>query len=505
MGVRSVGAVGSSDSEGNGNQHILNPPDLKPEAELLMTTVLETIHTDGIAQLSYLVGDTSTGIAAVIDPRADVDVYLELARQKELAIRHVLETHIHADFVSGGRELVDRAGDATLHCSGHEAVYEFDHEPLMDGDRINLGSVVLTARHTPGHTPEHLSFEIAEADQPKDPFAVFTGDSLFVASAGRPDLLGDDQTDQLTEQLYETLYDYYLKLDDHVLIYPGHGAGSACGAGIGDRLVSSIGYERRQNRFLRFPDFEPFRNFVVNEAPPVPDHYPRLKKVNARGPEVLHRLPTIPALPPKDFQSESRQSGVTVIDTRQMLAFGGGHIEGAINIGSRPELSAWIGQMFEFDHSLLLVAENDDDVEQVVRLLLRTGYTNLAGYLCGGMKAWQNAGLPLAELPQISVHQLHDRLQSGKRMNVIDVRSPSEFASGHVPGARHYFVADMKNRIDGLDRELPTVTYCASGYRASIASSLMKARGFQQVYNVPGSWKAWQRAGLPTEHSDSAA
>lgn len=302
--------------------------------------ILEPILTEGIAQLSYLVADTETGAAAVIDPRTDVEIYLDLARKHGVSITHIFETHIHADFVSGSRSLADQVGTASIHVSGVQADYHFDTQPVDDGQEFDFGSFTLTARHTPGHTPEHMSFVLCEAKHPDLPWAVFTGDSLFVGSAGRPDLLGSGQADKLAKSLYETLYEFYLKLEDYVTIYPGHGAGSACGADIGDRLNSTIGYERRTNKFLSFPDLDSFRAFVVDDAPPVPWHYPELKKVNASGPGIMERLPTIPALPPKEFQALSGEPGVTIIDTRSILAFGGGHVPGGINIADRPEMSA---------------------------------------------------------------------------------------------------------------------------------------------------------------------
>lgn len=454
--------------------------------------ILETVLTDGIAQLSYLVGDTATGKAAVIDPRTDVEVYEQLARKHGVAITHILETHIHADFVSGSRSLADRVGGADIWLSGENAAYQFDGKPMQDGTSLDLGSVKLTARHTPGHTPEHLSFELSENDNSVGPFAVFTGDSLFVGSAGRPDLLGDDQTQELAERLYETLYDYYLKLDDFVTIYPGHGAGSACGASIGDRLRSTIGYERRTNSFLNYPDLASFRRFVIEDAPPVPWHYPQLKKVNAAGPEVMDRLPTIKALPPAEFRATMREPGVSTIDTRSMLAFGGGHVPGAVNIGDRPEMSAWVGEMFDLDERLLLIVDDDSNVEQIQRLIVRTGHANFAGYLAGGMKAWESAGYPLQSLPQVDVQQLRDMQLNDPELTILDVRAPQEFESGHVPGAQHHFVAEMRDRITGLEKEQRYATYCASGYRASIASSLMQSRGFSDVISVPGSWKAWR-------------
>ncbi len=461
--------------------------------------ILEPVLTEGIAQLSYLMADTETGVAAVIDPRTDVEIYEHLARKHGVSITHIFETHIHADFVSGSRSLANRAGTANIYVSGIDAAYEFDTQAVTDGQQFDFGSFILTARHTPGHTPEHLSFVLSEAKHPDEPWAVFTGDSLFVGSAGRPDLLGANESNSLAKLLYETLYDFYLGLEDYVTIYPGHGAGSACGAGIGDRLNSTIGYERRTNKFLSFPDFESFRKFVVDDAPPVPWHYPALKKVNAGGPEIMDRLPTIPALPPKAFQKVSREAGVAIIDTRSMLAFGGGHVSGGINIADRPELSAWVGQMFDLDQRLLLIAESDSDVEQIQRLIVRSGHSNFAGYLAGGMKAWETSGMPLERMEEMTVHELREHQQGKSKLTILDVRSPDEWESGHVPSARHYFIGNMRDRITGLDKEAQYATYCASGYRASIASSLMKSRGFKQVSNVPGSWSAWRAAGYPTE------
>ena len=263
--------------------------------------------------------------------------------------------------------------------------------------------------------------------------------------------------------------------------------------------MSTIGYERRTNPFLRHPDFASFRSFVVDGAPPVPAHYPRLKEVNAAGAEILHRLPTVPGLPPHDFQRTSREAGVVVLDTRQMLAFGGGHVPGAINIGDRPELSTWVGQMFDPEQRFLLIVDHDDEIEEIVRRMIRTGYTQFGGYLTGGMRAWENAGLPLAQLPQMSVQALRARIDDGDAPRIIDVRSPDEYREGCIPGAESFFVADMRHRITGLDKSAPIVAYCASGYRASLATSLMKSRGFACVYNVPGSWKAWRNAGYPVE------
>jgi hydroxyacylglutathione hydrolase len=465
-----------------------------------MSLVFKTIQTEGIAELSYLLGDDDEGTAAIFDPRPDVDVYMEMAREAKVAITHIFETHIHADLVSGSRELSARLDSAKIYVS-HEggAKYEFDHEKVNDGDRFTFGETLITARHTPGHTPEHLSYVLAEADHPETPWGVLTGDSLFVSSAGRPDLLGSDHTEELAEKQFHTLRNFYLKLPDHVMIYPNHGAGSPCGADIGERLSSTIGYERKFNKFLQFPDVKSFTDYAVATAPPVPHYYPVMKKLNAKGPEVLGGLPRVPALPPRAFKQAIEKKAGVLVDVRTMLAFGGGHIAGALNIGGTPILSIWAGWMLDPNQPILLVLEDDEDLEDVVRLFIRTGYSRFVGYLVGGMKAWDVAGFPHTVVGQMTVHELNKRAAD---LQVLDVRSPREWKNGHVPGAHHIFLPELGKRMSELDPSKPTAVYCASGYRASIATSMMKPRGFDTLWNVPGSWEAWQKAKLPVEKPD---
>lgn len=458
--------------------------------------VLETINTPGIAQLSYLVGDSSTGTAAVIDPRPDGGVYLDLAQRHGLAITHAIETHIHADFMSGSRTLRSRlGGDLTIAVSGvGDPGYGYQHTPVSDGDRFAFGSITLTARHTPGHTPEHLAYEAADTDQPDKPWGVFTGDSLFVGSVGRPDLLGMDETDELARKLFRTMRDYFRGLDDGVLIFPGHGAGSACGADIGDRPVSSIGREKRENQALHIDDEDAFLAFVKDGAPPVPAHYPRLKKINLK-PHDLARVPACPPLSAQAFQSRIENGDATLLDTRDMLAFGGGHIPQAINIGDRDELSVWAGDMLDPKRPILLVAYDDRRIQELVTRMWRVGFTRFAGYLAGGMTAWNNKGLPLERVGEMSVCELAERKDT---VQVLDVRSGSEWDAGRVPGATHFYVGDMRDgSLPDLDKSRPVAAYCGSGYRASIAASLLQRGGFTEVINVPGSWQAWNNQNLP--------
>ncbi len=461
-----------------------------------MALRLKQILTEGIAQLSYLIGDDSSHTAAVIDPRSDVDVYLRLAREYGLTITHVFETHIHADFVSGIHELIDRLGGSAQAFVSAEggAKYGFKHKSLHDGDSFDFGDTSLTARHTPGHTPEHMSYVASEKGKPKSPFAVFTGDSLFVSSAGRPDLLGEKETEKLLKQLHKTLFDFYMKLDDGVIIYPGHGHGSPCGADIGDRLLSTIGYERNGNAFLKHKKLEDFRKHALSTAPPTPTYYPRMKKVNAAGAPVRGRLPSAPGMPPKAF-SEAIASGKHVlIDTRSMLAFGGAHIHGALNLGAnKAELSLWAGWMLDPKAPIYLVLESDEKLAEVVALFVRTGYNKFGGYLAGGMTAWDNAGLPLQTLRQMPVHEL----AKDKDVLRLDVRSPDEWEEGHMPDARHVFLPELREAKKRPDKNKSVAVYCNSGYRASLAASWLQAHGIADVRNVPGSWQAWTKAGLP--------
>jgi hydroxyacylglutathione hydrolase len=456
--------------------------------------IFETVRTDGLAHLSYLIGDRSLGQAAVIDPRRDVAVYLKLARQHQLTITHVLETHIHADFVSGSRELAARTGTAKIYVSAEGgAHYGFAHEPLRDGARVELGSVTLTAMHTPGHTPEHMAYLALTKGKP---WGFFSGDFLFADSVGRPDLLGAAQTPGLARSLFRSLRTALAPLPDAVPLYPAHGAGSPCGANICDRQ-STIGHERRHNPALQFTDESAFIDWVLGTAPPMPRYYPRMKRINAQGPEVLGGLPKVEWLEPAEFRRRLRAGKLQLVDNRQMLAFGGGHIEGAWNLGPRAELSLWAGWMLDEALPIALVLSRDEDLPEVQRQLLRVGFTTFAGCLKGGMEAWVTAGLPVQALNQIPVHELNKRLPP-RDFQLLDVRTPHEWDEGRLQGARYQFLGELPQKLKDLDRDRPVIVYCASGYRSSLAASILQARGFTAVANVPGGYGAWTATGFPT-------
>jgi hydroxyacylglutathione hydrolase len=455
--------------------------------------IFETVRTEGLAHLSYLIGDRSSGRAAVIDPRRDVDVYLDLARQHRLTITHAVETHIHADFVSGSRELAARTGTARVHVSVEGgADYGFTHEPLRDGSRVELGTVTLTAVHTPGHTPEHMAYLATEQG---NPWGFFSGDFLFADSVGRPDLLGAGQTPGLARALYRSLRTALTPLLDTVPLYPAHGAGSPCGANICDRQ-STIGHERRHNPALQFTDESAFIDWVLRTAPPMPRYYPRMKRINAQGPEVLSGLPAVEWLDPPALQRRLAMGDVQLIDNRTMLEFGEGHIAGAWNIGPRPELSLYAGWMLDPAKPIALVLPHDGDLPEVLRQLLRVGFTEFAGCLKGGMKAWVTAGLPVQELAQLPVQELN-KLAPTRDFQLFDVRTPREWDEGHLPGTGYLFLGDLPEKLRDLNPDKPVVVYCASGYRSSLAASLFQASGFRNVRNVPGSYNAWKAAGYP--------
>jgi hydroxyacylglutathione hydrolase len=461
-----------------------------------MALVLEQINTEGLAQLSYIVGDDKAGVAAVIDPRRDVDIYLQIARSRGVRITHILETHIHADFVSGSSELQARTG-ATIY-GGKSENYQFQIQQLSEGNELQLGTVTLRTLHTPGHTPEHICVLIHDAQQGKEPFGVLTGDTLFNLDVGRPDLVGTGTEKKQAAQLYHSLFDKLVPLGDRVEVYPCHGAGSACGKSIGDRRQSTIGNERVFSDAYKERTEAEFVEWILSDMPEPPTHYSRLKKVNAKGAPIKGGLPTLQPLSPQEFQQKMADENTLVIDTRSMLAFGGGHIPGAINIALQSAFPTWIGWMIPPEKTLLLVVESARDLSLVTEQLFRVGYDNLAGYLHDGMKSWQNAGLPLQHLGEWTVHELNQHKEDST-LTVLDVRTDKEFHSGCIPGAEHIYVPHLEEKLDKLDKTKTVATYCGSGYRASIAASLLQKHGFENVINIPGSWSAWKSADLPVQ------
>jgi len=454
--------------------------------------LLETIESKGLAHLSYVVGDENEGICAVIDPRRDVSVYIDIARRNNCRITYIFETHIHADFVSGGLELAAQTGAQIV--GGVSKEYAFDVHQAQDGETFELGGITLGVLHTPGHTPEHISLSIKGGKGSREMWGVFTGDTLFAGEVGRPDLLGGGSEEKLARQLFQSLRDKLFNLGDEVEIYPAHGSGSPCGGSIGDRLTSTIGYERMHQAKAQIESEDVFVKAVLKNLPPAPAYYPRMKKINAAGAGVLGCLRNLPPLDPQKFADVALNDNVLIVDTREIEAFGGGHMEGAMNIALRDEFPVWSGWMLKPEQTILLVLDNENDVDLVQRHLLRIGIENVAGFLRKGMRGWFEAGMPFETLPQLSVQELRTQQND---LQILDVRARGEWESGYIAGAQHAFVPEVAEYSVRLDKSNPIAVYCGSGYRASIAASVLQALGFENVLNVPGSMKAWTAAGYP--------
>lgn len=466
------------------------------------TVFLETIESKGLAHISYMLGDEEQGVAVVIDPRRDTDVYLNHARRLGVRITHVMETHIHADFVSGSTELAAATGAEIV--GGANGDYGFPVRGGREGDVIRIGpKITIQVLDTPGHTAEHVCFLISGGRGSEEPWGLFTGDTLFAGEVGRPDLLGSEQEQVLAHQLYHTLFEKILKLGDEVEIYPAHGKGSPCGGSIGDRLTSTLGYERLHNGKFRAESEDEFVRMVLTGLPPAPTYYPRMKEVNARGPGPLQCLPTILSMDPRVFNAERRKENTLVVDTREIEAFGGAHIHGAMNIALRDEFPVWAGWMLLPDQRILLVLDRHDDLDQVQRHLLRIGIEKVDGFLRRGMRGWIEDGLDFVHTLPVSVHELKRHLDRKEdSLQILDVRNDGEWESGRIPTASHAFLGHLEKELDGrLDPEKPVLTYCGSGYRASIAASVLERMGFKDVRSLPGSMKAWKAAGFQTTDS----
>jgi len=458
----------------------------------------------GLASYSYLVGDETTKEAAVIDPLRDVDDYLEVAQRQGLHIRHVLETHVHADYLCGSQELKARLGeDVTIHASGlggpNWTPTYADHV-VQDDDEVRLGSIRLKAIHTPGHTPEHIAWALYDETRSKDePWLLFTGDLLFVGDVGRPDLLGAETRQELAHQLYGTLFERLPQFPDFTEVMPAHGAGSLCGKAIGSRDSSTLGYERRFNHSLIEKPEHEWVEDLLHEMPLAPSYFARMKKINQQGPPVLGReLPGQTRLSVEQVYEQSCRDCVT-LDVRSKEAFAAAHLPGAINIPCDANLATWAGWVLPYDRPIQIVTDDASLVPQVVRQLIRVGIDNIVGYMEGGMNAWAQAGYPLATLEPLSVHQLHERLDEvPDELTVLDVRTDGEWNRGHIEGALHIHGGKLEEHLDQVPRDKPVAVVCGSGYRASIAASLLKRAGYEQVANVIGGMTAWRGAELPT-------
>jgi hydroxyacylglutathione hydrolase len=448
---------------------------------------------EGLAQTSYLLACERTGQAAIVDPRRDIEEYVSIAAQHRLTITHAIETHIHADFVSGAREL---AAEGAVVVTGPGAALKYPHHPVTDQETLSIGDVELTLLHTPGHTPEHVSIL---AREPGAPPRVFTGDTLFVGAVGRPDLLGDSLVLQLAGDLHDSLFSKLLTLPDAVEVYPGHGAGSLCGAGIGNDPHSTIGQERRFNPLLQHSSKQEFVSAVLADLPETPAYFARMKRLNREGPAVLNLgrgVDSPEPISPVDA-AQAAAAGAWLIDLRSAAAYGAGHAVGAVNMTFGPKLGYWAGWIIPADARVIFVTEDGAaHAADARRQLLRVGVDAAIGVVKGGFEGWRAASLPIARIEQVAAEELHNLGQQSRGLRVLDVRGKHEWESGSLPGALHIPVGELMNRLSEVPRDGTIATVCEGGYRSSLAASLLQRQRIENVVNIVGGLKAWRESRL---------
>ena len=455
-----------------------------------------------LAHASYLIG--SNGEAVVVDPQRDIEQYVQEAKDAGLAIRYIIETHLHADFVSGHRELADRTGAEIV--VGHRAGVSFPHRAVKDGDVLRIGSLTLSILETPGHTPEGISILVADASDPSVAPKVLTGDTLFIGDVGRPDLVGSKgfTSEEMASMLYDSLHSKLLVLDDGVEVYPAHGAGSLCGRNMSKEKSSTIGEQRQFNYALKPMDRDAFVAMMTENLPEVPAYFTTDVEMNRAGAVPLDQLARPRAMSAQDV-AEAAADGAVVLDVRTGSEFGAGHVPGSLNIWLGGQFASWAGSLIPHGMPIVIVANDVEGVDEAQMRLARVGFETVIGHLAGGMPSWDDAGLPEAVIPQIPVDELKSRIGDVAALQLVDVRRPAEYAAGHAPGAVCVQLADLDRRVGELDATRPTAVICQSGYRSSAATSILARHGFTDVANVVGGTAAWLAAEYPAETENAAS
>jgi hydroxyacylglutathione hydrolase len=473
----------------------------------------EQFYLTCLAHASYMIG--SQGEAVVVDPQRDVDIYLQAAEEQHLKIRHIFETHLHADFVSGHKELAARTG-ATIYI-GAEAKAGFPHVALHDGDEVKVGAVRIRALETPGHTPEGMCFVVTdlgvsanEKSSAKQspvaaphPHAVLTGDTLFIGDVGRPDLSPAHTPQQLAGLLYDSLHKKLLVLPDATLVYPAHGAGSLCGRAMRSEKSSTIGTERLTNYALQIPSREEFVAQLTTNLPTRPNYFAEDAEINRSGASALTELTPLPALSPKEVQTRLQQNA-WLLDVRSGNDFAAAHVPGAVNIALSGQFASWAGAILGIHSNPILIADSEIQVEEARMRLARVGIEDLQGYLEGGIAAWQKAGLPVLSTPQMSAQELHQKINNAD-LAVLDVRREGEWHAGHIADAEWHALDAFPRGLPQVDNKKTIAIHCKSGYRSIIACSLLERAGHRNVINVTGGFDAWHAANLPEVATEVSA
>jgi len=462
----------------------------------------EQFYLTCLAHASYMIG--SEGEAAVIDPQRDVDLYLKAAEEQKLKIRHIFETHLHADFVSGHKELAARTG-ARIYI-GKQAQAEFPHVALSDGSEVKVGAVRIRALETPGHTPESVCLVVTDEGNSggqfhgkvATPCAVLTGDTLFIGDVGRPDLSRAYTPRELAGMLYDSLHEKLLALPDAVVVYPAHGAGSLCGRAMRAERSSTIGTERLTNYALQIATREEFVAQLTTNLPSRPEYFLEDAEINRSGAATLTELPPLPALGPREVEALLGRDA-SVVDVRPGDVFAAGHLPGSINIALSGQFASWAGGILGIHSKPVLVGDADTEIEEARLRLARVGIEELRGYLEGGVAAWLEAGRRLATTAQIFPVELNQQLLAGRirASDILDVRRDGEWQAGHISGVQCHALDAFPRGLPPVDRERPVAVHCKGGYRSMIACSLLERAGYHNVINVAGGFDAWHAAGLP--------
>src|SRR5580693_361886 len=453
----------------------------------------EQFYLGCLAHASYLLA--AEGEAVVVDPQRDVELYLKAAEDHGCKIRHIFETHLHADFVSGHKELAARTG-AKIYM-GAQAGATFPHEAVRDGFELKFGKASIRVLETPGHTPESICLVVTDEEKSPSPWAVLTGDTLFIGDVGRPDLSPHHTPKQLAGMLYDSLHHTLLALPDGVLVYPAHGAGSLCGRNMRAERSSTIGTERLTNYALQIKSREEFIRQLTRNLPTRPEYFLQDAEINREGASALSDLHELLSISARELKS-MLDEGVVALDVRPGDQFANGHVPGSINIALSGQFASWAGTVLGLSARPVLIADSPEQLSEARLRLARVGIEDARGYLNGGVEAWTQAGFELAELPQIDAQTLLDRLQADATQ-VLDVRRESEWQAGHIEGARWWPLDNFKVSTPEIDRERPIAVHCKSGYRSMIACSLLQRAGFRNITNVIGGFDAWQQARLPVQ------
>jgi hydroxyacylglutathione hydrolase len=453
----------------------------------------EQFYLGCLAHASYMLA--SEGEAVVVDPQRDVEIYLKAAEDQQAKIRHIFETHLHADFVSGHKELGVRTG-ASIYM-GASAGAAFPHVGVRDGFEIRVGKARISVLETPGHTPESVCLVITDEEKSLKPWAVLTGDTLFLGDVGRPDLSKMHTPQQLAGLLYNSLHNKLLKLSDDVLVYPAHGAGSLCGRNMRAERSSTIGTERLTNYALQITSREEFVRQLTENLPARPEYFLQDAEINRAGASSLSELPALKPISAAELKA-LLDDGVIALDVRTGEQFAAGHVPGSINIGLSGQFATWAGTVLGLSARPVLIAESPEQLSEARLRLARVGIEDARGYLKDGIADWKQAGFTLAETPQISVQDLRRRLHADQS-RVLDVRREPEWQAGHLEEAAWWPLDNFKVAAPEIDHDAPVAVHCKSGYRSMIACSLLQRAGFRNVTNVVGGFDAWLLADLPVE------